>query len=535
MKTFSKILSIVLALTMLLGLAVMASAAEQSVEFTGDSLGLSSYSAGTATVGGVAVEWVQLADYGDGIQMRDTDGKTSMFWNTAALPGGIAKIEFVYSDSKKAYGNNEMIVNFGNAAKGNACEKTLTTVENTKTYTITPDANTYTYFYIEWDTGYTSYWKSIKVYYEGGNCAHEYDDCEDTTCNLCSKTREALTHKYDGCEDTACNTCDKPRTALTHAYTQNPYGCDNCDYIKYPTDTTLTFDNATKLGLAHKHNTYSSGKFTVTGVIKEVKDAQYGNLLLEDADGKTFLIYGSYDTNNKRYDKMEVKPVKGDTVTVNGIIGQYNGTAQIKNGTITAHVPAVNECTHANVTDYVCTDCETPVPPTADTKLTFAEAVKLGKAMGTSAYTEGKYYLTGVITEVKDATYGNLYIKDAEGNTYFVYGAYSKDGSSKYSELENKPDAGDTITVYGVIGNYKGDVQMKNAWITEHTDSAPAGGDTGSSDTGSSDTGSTTEPSKPTTDVPKTGDNAIIAPVAVLMILSVTGLAVMTIGKKKFF
>lgn len=361
----------------------------------------------------------------------------------------------------------------------------------------------------------------------GGNSVltltkYEAPDCDHTLSVYEIKDAEYHIHK--------CSCGRNADPDERHAYTQNPFGCDACGYIKYPTDTTLTFDNATKLGLAHKHNTYSTGKFTVTGVIKEVKDAQYGNLLLEDADGKTFLIYGSYDTNDKRYDKMEVKPVKGDTVTVNGIIGQYNGTAQIKNGTITAHVPAVNECTHANVTDYVCTDCETPVPPTADTKLTFAEAVKLGKAMGTSAYTEGKYYLTGVITEVKDATYGNLYIKDAEGNTYYVYGAYSKDGSSKYSELENKPDAGDTITVYGVIGNYKGDVQMKNAWITEHTDSAPAGGDTGSSDTGSS-----TEPSKPTTDVPKTGDNAIIAPVVVLMILSVTGLAVMTIGKKKFF
>ena len=43
-----------------------------------------------------------------------------------------------------------------------------------KTYTITPDANTYTYFYMEHDLGYTFYWKSIKVYYnEGGNTGNQ--------------------------------------------------------------------------------------------------------------------------------------------------------------------------------------------------------------------------------------------------------------------------------------------------------------------------------------------------------------------------
>ena len=140
---------------------------EKYVEFTVDSLGLTSnkYTSSTATVDGVGVEWIQLGNYGDGIQMRDKNGNTSMFWSTTALGYGITKIEFTYSDTKSVYDNNNMIVNFGNDVSGADCSVILSTVAGEAVYVITPDANSYGFFYIEWDTGYTSYWKSIKVYY----------------------------------------------------------------------------------------------------------------------------------------------------------------------------------------------------------------------------------------------------------------------------------------------------------------------------------------------------------------------------------
>ena len=172
MKKLSKIFAVVLCLTLVLALLPMGASAanEKCVEFTVDTLGLpeKSYTANATTVDGVAVEWIQLGNYGNGIQMRDKDGKTSMFWSAAALPGGITKIEFTYNDAKKCYGDNNMIVNFGTEVKGADCANTLVTVEGTKSYEIIPDATNYTHFYIEWDTGYSSYWDSIKVYYNEG-------------------------------------------------------------------------------------------------------------------------------------------------------------------------------------------------------------------------------------------------------------------------------------------------------------------------------------------------------------------------------
>jgi hypothetical protein len=51
-------------------------------------------------------------------------------------------------------------VGFGS---GNTAE--ALTIAGEKVYTITPNGD-YSFFYIEWDTGYSSYWDSIKVYYE---------------------------------------------------------------------------------------------------------------------------------------------------------------------------------------------------------------------------------------------------------------------------------------------------------------------------------------------------------------------------------
>ena len=180
MKKLSKIFAVVLCLALVLSVLPMAvsAATEKCVEFTVDSLGLASnsYTAGTNTVDGVAVEWIQLGNYGKGIQMRDSekDGewRTSMLWNTTAFGSGITKIELTYSDSQAVtYANpNAVIFNFGNAVKGDAYSTKLSTEAGVKSYTITPDANTYTYFYLEHDLGYSFYWKSIKVYYnDGGN------------------------------------------------------------------------------------------------------------------------------------------------------------------------------------------------------------------------------------------------------------------------------------------------------------------------------------------------------------------------------
>ena len=154
-----------------------------SIELNVDSLGVESqtYAAGTAIIGGVNFEFIQIGNYGDGIQVRDkADKGTSMIWNTTAFSSPIVKIVLVYSDTKDVtYANPDCeIFSFGNGVDSYTYTTKLSTTAGVKTYEITPDAETYTYFYFEHDLGYTMYWKSITIVLADGSTvtppAHEH-------------------------------------------------------------------------------------------------------------------------------------------------------------------------------------------------------------------------------------------------------------------------------------------------------------------------------------------------------------------------
>lgn len=230
----------------------------------------------------------------------------------------------------------------------------------------------------------------------------------------------------------------------------------------------LSVKEAAELGASKEHNVYTEGKYFVTGEIVSIvadkddatKPNKYGNMTIKDADGNTLYLYGLYNIDGTiRFDAMETKPAVGDTITVYGIIGQYEGTAQLKNGWLVK-------------------------APAADSTLSLIGANTLGLGCAHNKYTEDKYYVTGEIVSIdpdkNDATkpnfYGNMTIKDADGNTFYLYGL--KVGEKKYGELEVKPVVGDTVTMYGVIGQYNGKAQMNNGQMTDHKVPAPEGGDT---------------------------------------------------------
>ena len=68
-----------------------------------------------------------------------------------------------------------------------------------------------------------------------------------------------------------------------------------------------------------------------------------------------------------------------------------------------------------------------------------------------------QYRITGVITNVKNTTYGNVYVRDWSGETY-VYGIGAK-GDFEAAGLK----AGDVVTLVGKRGEYNGTAQMTGA------------------------------------------------------------------------
>ena len=214
------------------------------------------------------------------------------------------------------------------------------------------------------------------------------------------------------------------------------------------------------LGIAQE--SYTTRKYIAAGIITEIKNDNYGNLYIKDESGDTLYIYGIY-IDGKNCGDADAKPQVGDYLMVIGVVGHDQGTPQMKNA------------------DLVFTTAPS----------TLRDAGNAGAALESNKYTENKFLVTGVITEIANTQYGNLYIKDEAGNTLYIYGLYDQAGN-RFDKFAKQPAVGDTITVLSTAGNYKGTPQLKNATIVCLTPAAPAEGDT--EEGGSEEGGTTTVP-----------------------------------------
>lgn len=189
-----------------------------------------------------------------------------------------------------------------------------------------------------------------------------------------------------------------------------------------------------------EHNTYTTEKYILGGIIVEIQNATYGNMIIKDENGDSILIYGVY-INGAKYGEAEGdKPVVGDYIVVIGGLGRYNDTKQMKNGDLMSFVAASS----------------------------IKDAADAGAAQEHDTYTENKFLVTGVIESIANAKYGNMTIKDADGNSIYVYGVYNQVGV-RYDSLTTLPAVGDTVTLLGVAGRYNDTVQLKNATLVAHT------------------------------------------------------------------
>ena len=98
---------------------------------------------------------------------------------------------------------------------------------------------------------------------------------------------------------------------------------------------------------------------------------------------------------------------------------------------------------------------------------------EIGAAQAHNTYTTDSYLVIGYVDEIANATYGNIYIVDAEGNRLYVYGVNDIAGK-KYGEMENKPVAGDVVVLYGPMGQYNGTAQMKPGVLMQLNDTVYA-------------------------------------------------------------
>ena len=136
--------------------------AQSLLGYTGTQI---AYKDGTATVGGVAFSYIELGAYGNGMQMRVKNGKSSTILNTAAFGSAIEKIEITLNADKQVYDNTDVwAFDFGTSSAVDGEQIKLSTVADTKSYTVTPVGTNYTFFKMtKIIESYSFYVDSVKI------------------------------------------------------------------------------------------------------------------------------------------------------------------------------------------------------------------------------------------------------------------------------------------------------------------------------------------------------------------------------------
>lgn len=172
-------------------------------------------------------------------------------------------------------------------------------------------------------------------------------------------------------------------------------------------------------------------QYRLTGVITSISNATYGNLYLRDFSGETY-VYGIKDFTQKGLKA-------GDIITIVGKRAEYKGTPQVGSAVLESSV-SVTTATIADV---------------------------LTKPDNTTTY----FMVTGKITSISNADYGNLYLKDGDSEIY-VYGCYpgyGATGNYRKGLLTAKGlKVGDTLTVIAPKGSYNGVAQLANSFYFSH-------------------------------------------------------------------
>lgn len=264
-----------------------------------------------------------------------------------------------------------------------------------------------------------------------------------------------------------------------------------------------------------------SKTYRVTGTVTSIANTTYGNWYLQDATGEIY-IYGTLDAKGQTKNFLSLGLEVGDEVTVEGPKTTYNGTVELVDVTVIKINKSLIKVAEIDPEDTVMPveggeftvtlsnkgqGVYVTVPEDAASWLSISSisgnVVKFRVAAnnggdrstnivfktfeGKKEYTceqalsqkgaivaatvaeflaapvgDTQYRLTGVITKVARAEYGNVYIADYSGEAY-VYGIGAKGDFEKLGLKE-----GDIVTLVGKRGEYKGDAQMTGGQYESH-------------------------------------------------------------------
>ncbi|MBQ9666766.1 MAG: chitobiase/beta-hexosaminidase C-terminal domain-containing protein [Bacteroidaceae bacterium] len=240
-------------------------------------------------------------------------------------------------------------------------------------------------------------------------------------------------------------------TTTVKAITVDNDDPDNCSSVKSATYTIITAYNTAETALTVTEalafiakgegldrNVYTKG--TICKI--DELSTSFGNATYYIAnETDTLEVYRGYGLNNEKFTADDDIAV-GDVVIVCGKLVLFKDTT-----------PEYTTGSYIVSQDKSGRSTE-PEEPKEISHITIAEFLS-------NADTNTTYELTGVVTEIVNTTYGNLYIQE-EDATIYIYGVLDADGASKNFESLNV-EKGDTLTITGVYSLYNDEPQIKNA------------------------------------------------------------------------
>ena len=235
----------------------------------------------------------------------------------------------------------------------------------------------------------------------------------------------------------------------------------------------ITIEKAIEIANA-AGSTETTERYYIYGIVKQIKSEQYGEMII--TNGTTdLLVYGTYSADgSKRYSELEEKPVVGDEVVLYGNLLVYSGTPEVKSGWIIEFVKAEGE---DQPTEDDNAPENNPIVPEGEGIWSEYELVSIEYAnyLATKAGENGtteRYYVYGTVKTISNPSYGEMTITDGT-NELYVYGTYSADGVNRYSELAEKPVAGDEVVLSVLLSTHNGNPQAKSGWIIQFNHKAP--------------------------------------------------------------
>lgn len=189
--------------------------------------------------------------------------------------------------------------------------------------------------------------------------------------------------------------------------------------------------------------------YRITGTLTYVRSSRYGNVYIEDNTG-TVYAFGLCSDENLAYESYgDIEGLTiGDKVTVVGKRGEHESEG----------VELV-DCYYESHEDAFIN----PTPK----EVSLADFLAAEVSYSMDAY----YQITGTITKIENATYGNIYIEDEAGTEVYIYGVAENNQliNASFGNIEGL-NAGDIITVIGCRGEYDGSAQMVNGYYVSHVD-----------------------------------------------------------------